>query len=371
MKTRDAVLHYQYTAKDTESKTLDLDITEPISAIELEFQCTNGATSNKDNFLSDIVTKIEVVDGSEVLFNLNLSQLEAMHFYKIGKMPAIFPSAWAAGQQRHNVSLFFGRYLWDRDYAFNCKSFKNPQLKVTFNKAAIRAASATGFATGDNIKLTAVAKCFADLPAPKEFLMQKQIENFTSSSSGEKRISFPIDYPYRMILARFWKQQKDIDEIMTDMKLTCDTDKFIPFNRKTQQLDAQAFAMFGAGRIKHDVFTANEIAFRLIFNKEPSIMGLVAETALADILNETYAWSSEGKYELYTHAGVADSTDRKISIVEEGHAPHATLPIPFGRLMNPEDWFNPKEFEKVELVLTQAVADAVCEIAAEQVRSQA
>jgi hypothetical protein len=129
--------------------------------------------------------------------------------------------------------------------------------------------------------------------------------------------------------------------------------------------------MFGAGRVKHDVLVSNEEAFRLIFNKEPSIMGLVNENALADILNETYAWSSEGKYELYTHAGVADATDRQITLVEEGHAPHATLPIPFGRMMNPEDWFNPKEFEKVELVLTQAVADAVCEIAAEQVRSQA
>lgn len=201
--------------------------------------------------------------------------------------------------------------------------------------------------------------------------MQKQIENFTSAASGEKRVSLPTDYPYRMILARFWVQLSDINEIVTDIKLTCDTDKFIPFNRKTQQLDAQALGMFGAGRIKHDIYTANEIANRIIFNKEPDCRPFLAEAALYDIIGITYQWSSELKLELSTHAGVADGTSRKITVSEAGHAPHATLPIPFGRMMNPEDWFNPKEFDKVELVLTQAVASAVCEIAAEQVRAQA
>jgi len=370
MKTRDAVLHYQRTTKDTESVTIDLDLVEPISALEIEIQCTNGATSNKGNYISDILTKVEVVDGSEVLEGLNMSQLEAMHFYKTGKMPCIFPSEWPGGVQRHNATLFFGRHLWDRDYAFNCKSFKNPQLKLTFNKAAIRAAGATGFASGDNILLTAVAKVFADLPAPSEFLMQKQIENFTSASSGEKRIELPTDYVYRMILARFWKQLSDIDEIITDIKLTCDTDAFIPFNRKTKQLDAFAFSLFGHGSIKHDVYVAHQIAFRLIFNKEPNMLALVDEDNLFDILGSTYSWSSEGKFELATHAGVADSTDRKITMIEMGHAPHAILPILFGRLNEKGDWFDPTPYKKLELVLTQAVADAVCEIAGEQVRRQ-
>jgi len=49
MKTRDALLDYQKTVKDTEQYTKDLNLTEPISAIALEIECTNGATSNKGN----------------------------------------------------------------------------------------------------------------------------------------------------------------------------------------------------------------------------------------------------------------------------------------------------------------------------------
>lgn len=370
MKTRDAVLDYQKVIKDTETYQKDLDLVEPISAIELEVECTNGATSNEDNFISDIVTKVEVVDGSEVLYSLNMSQLEALHFYKTGKMPAIFPGEWAGGIQRHSVLLMFGRYLWDREYAFNSKSFTNPQLKVTMNKAAIRAASATGFATGDNIKLTPVAKVFEDVPAPGAFLMAKQIENFTSAASGEKRIELPTDYMYRMLLARFWIEGSDINEVITDLKLTCDTDKFIPINRKVQQLDAEALCVFGLGSLKHDILRGNGGTARLIFNKEPLPQLLLNTTGLYDIVNKRSAWSSQIQIDLATHAGVAEATARQITVTELGHAPHATLPITFGRLNEPGDWFDPTTYKKVELVLTQAVVSAVCEIAAEQVRKQ-
>lgn len=370
MKTRDALLDYQKTMKDTEQYTKDLNLTEPISAIALEIECTNGATSNKGNFISDIVTKIEVVDGSEVLESVNMSQLEALQFYKTGRMPVMFPSEWAGGLQRHSVMLLFGRYLWDREYAFNCKSFTNPQLKISFNKAAIRAADVDGFAAGDNIKITPVAKVFEDIGAPAQFLMAKQIENFTGGSSGEKRVDLPKDHVYRMILARFWRQAYDLDELITDIKLTCDTDKFIPFNRKTKQLDTEAFALFGDGEIKHDVFASDSDTVRAIFNKEPMLAIHNWDTPMTVFCNIHWAWSSQFCPAVFLHDGTPYGTDVKLTVREKGHAPHATLPIFFGRPNMPEDWFDPTTYKTLELVLTQAVGTSVCEIAAEQVRKQ-
>jgi hypothetical protein len=370
MKTRDAVLDYQYTAKDTETYKKDLDLVEPLSAIDIEVECTNGSAGNEDNFISDIVTKIEVVDGSEVLESLNMSQLEAMYFYKTGKSPAIFPSEWAEGGQRHAVSLLFGRYLWDREYAFDCKKFANPQLKITFNKAAIRAAGTTGFASGDNILLTTVAKVFVDVPAPAQFLMQKQIENFTSASSGEKRIELPLDYTYRMFLLRFWKEGSDIDEIISDIKFTCDTDKFIPINRKTKQLDAMALSQFGLFTCKHDIYRAHNADVRLIVNKEPNSVLFPGGQDDGIICVARWQWSSQLHTTLVLHDGSYVGTAKKLHIAERGHAPHATLPVPMGRLNEPSDWFVPTDYKKLELVLTQKTADAVCEIATEQVRPQ-
>jgi len=370
MRTRDAVLLYQETEKDTATKTLDLNLKEPISALNFEVQCTNGATSNKGNYISDIVTKVEIVDGSLVLGSLNMAQLEALHLITAGQMPALFPSEWGGGGQRHNANLFFGRYLWDRDFNFDATKYKNPQLKVTFNKAAIRAAGDTGFASGDNIKLTVVAKVFDDVPAASQFLMSKQIDSFTSVGSGDKKIELPTDFKYRMLLLRMWLQGYDINEIISKVKLTCDTDKFIPIERYTQQLDAEALP-YTYGRLKHDMFFGSGDSIRLLFNKEPFCHVYAQTPGTPRMFNLTAQWSSElSEVEVYAHDGTLDTEDRKVTAIEEGHALHATLPIPFGRLSEPEDWFDPTPYERLDLILSQGTASATVEIVGQQVKPQ-
>ncbi len=368
MRVRDGVIQYQYTMTDTETLIQDINIPDPISAFWIEVWCTNGATSNKGNFISDIITKIELVDGSDVLASLNMAQLEALHFYKTGKTPGLFPSEWGSGTQRHGVYLLFGRYLWDPMFCFVPTKYRNPQIKITANKAAIRAAAADGFAVGNNILLTIVAKIFEEGASPVGHLMQKQINSWTSVGSGDKRIDLPIDYTYRLLMPRFWKQQSDIDEIVTNLKLTCDTDKFIPFNRKMRDLDSEAFQMFGRSMLKHDVYVAHQIAFRELNNKENSSTAALWENTSGNIIGIQYEWSSEGKLTIITNAGAVVSSDQKVTMKEDGHALHATLPLPFGRFMEPETWFDPTKFGKVELVLSEGVASAVCEIVLEQVR---
>lgn len=369
MRNRDAVLKYQETMTDTQVPVIDLDLVDPVSALELEVECANGATSNKGNFISDIVTKIEVVDGGKSYVSVNMSELEALHFYKTGKVPTMFPSEWASGLQRHACPLLFGRYLWDRQYAFNPAAFKNPQLKVTFNKAAIRAAGATGFADANNIKLSVTAKIMEGEAAPPQFLAPQEIKSFTSVASGDERVELPTDYVYRLLMLRAWLQQSDIDEIISNLKLTCDTDKFIPFDRKVKQLDAEIFAQLGAGRIKHDVFTQHQAAFRLLFNKEPSFYPFSWEDATPEIIGVRYTWSSEGKLDITDNAGTTIGSDMKITGVEEGHALHATLPVLFGLPMEPDTWFDPSAYKKIEAVLTQATASAAVQLVLEQVRA--
>ena len=364
------MLLYQNTESDTKTEIVDLDLKQPISAINLEVECTNGSSGNVDNFISDIVTKVEVVNGSDVLVTLNQSQLEAMHYYKTGQLPTMFPSEWANGLNRHNATLFFGRYLWDREYNLDPTKYANPQLKVTFNKAAIRAASATGYATGDNIKLTAVAKVFEDVPAATKFLMQKQINSFTSVSSGEKRVELPTDYAYRMLMLRAYVQGSDIDEVIAGLKISCDTDRFVPLDRKVKQLDAEILAAYGPATFKHDIRRAHGATIRLLMNKEPTVT--VINTPNANLVTAvSWEWSSQFYLDVYTAStGATDGTTREWTLKETGHALHATLPVWFGRPMEPGDWFNPKDYAKVEAVLDQNTASAVCELVLEQERPQ-
>jgi len=368
MKTRDAILAYQELQGDTDTKTLDINVVDPVSAFEIEVECTNGATSNEDNFISDIVTNIQVVDGAEVLTSLNMAQLEALHFYKMYTAPALGVSEWADGVQRHNALLLFGRKLYDPELCLVPTNYRNPQLKVTFNKAAIRAAGATGFASGTNIKLTVIAKVIEEGATPRGFLMSKIVDSFTSASSGDRRVELPLDYSYRMLMLRCWLEGYDVDEIISDVKLTCDADKFVPIDRKLKQLDAWALGEYGLFEIKHDVLRAHNTDVRTIVNKEGNSILFPGGQDDGLICIARWQWSSQLHITLLDHAGSPVGTAKKLHIAERGHAPHATVPIPFGLSDSPDTWLDPRPYGKVELVLTQATADAVVEVVTEQLR---
>jgi len=368
MRTRDGVVEYQKVLSDSGTLIKDMDMVDPVSALYLEFQGTNGTTSNPDNFISDVITKIEIVDGSDVLYSLNLAQLEALHFFKLKQTPVLFPSDWPGGVQRHGCLLLFGRRLWDQRFAMDFRVYKNPQLKITSNLGAIRAAAADGAFVSGTLLATIVAKIMEEVPAPAEYLMAKQIDSFTSVTSGDKRVDMPTDHVYRMLMGRFWVEGEDLIDVITKIKMTCNVDKFIPFERYTKQLDAEALAQFGLIEYKHDHKQAYSEAWRVIPNMEPWA-SLVSRDPSVPLDWVQYAqWSSQILTEQYTAAGVLDGTARRVTSWTHGHAPHACLPVPFGDMDLPETWFDPTPYKKIELVLSQGKA-ATCEICLEQVRS--
>lgn len=148
MKYRDIELYYQQTLDNVGTKIVDLKTTDPISAIRLNFFGTNGTSYCRDNRLNDVITKIELVDGSDQLLSLTLKEAQALEFRRTGKMPYMRPGEKASGGQEESVLIMFGRYLWDPEYYMDLKKFRNPQLKITTNIAAVAAISATAFATG-------------------------------------------------------------------------------------------------------------------------------------------------------------------------------------------------------------------------------
>jgi hypothetical protein len=370
MRPRDGVLVYKETqSSDASTKTIDLDLVDPVTALYIEAEAVNGTTSNEDNFISDALTKIEIVDGSEILAMLTMHELEAMHFYKLGKVPVLFPSEWASGTQRHGAYLLFGRRLYDPEYAIDFTKFKNPQLKLTWNLAAMRTIdTTTSFATG-TLKLTAVAKIMEGMSPPGKYLMDKELLSFTSSSTSgaEERKELPTDLVFRMLMTRHYVEPCEIDYITSDLKLTADADKFVAFNRKVKQLDAEALSRFGDQVILHPTVRATGGVVRGLTTKEthyrfwPSI-----STQFTDFVH-TLEFSGAVTLETQTPAGGSAGT-RRLWSEERGHALHGTLPLPFGDMDDPASWFDPTTFKKLELIFTSGGTAGSCAIVAEQVR---
>ncbi len=367
MRTRDAVLLYQeQQSSDTSTKIIDLDITDPVSALGFEFEAQNGTTNNQNNPLSMCITGIELVDGSDVLASLSFEQLQALEFYKTGKQPQIRIDESGSDYTVIGAMLLFGRHLWDKDYALDLSKFKNPKLKITWNLAAIRAVSATtAWATG-TLKLSAWAKVMEEMGgAPGQFLMAKEIESWTGGTSGDKKCELPLDYVYRMLMLRTYLAGNDIDENISKLKLTADTDKFVAFERYVKQLDAEMAQRFGNTVLWKRIHATSGDIVWVPQNKEPQV---TLHPIAADII-PFYDWCWSGRFRMYLedYSSSAISTDTEIHSIIEGHALHATLPVPFGIMDMPETWFDPSGYKRLDLVCTEAAA-AANSIVAEQVR---
>lgn len=373
MRTRDDVLVYQETqSSDKSSKIWDLKYPDPVSALIFEFQATNALVSNEDNFIADVVSKVELVDGSNVLMCLTGHELEAQAFYHLKRAPWIHPSEWLSGNQMSYLPLFFGRKLWDPDYALNLKSYKNPQLKITWDLGAVTAVAASGsFLTG-TFKISVIAKLMEGMGMPSKFLSQKEVNAFTMVTSGDRDlIDIERSYPIRMMMLRSYLETYDFREGIDHIKLYCDGKKFVPIDRYSAQLMWEAVSKYGPFEFKHDIQRATGAVIRWILGQDnmPTIRNYT--TGQDRIFQHTLEFSGNTTLEIYTDAGAGVSSREYKIATEHGWAPHHTLPIEFGDMDRPETWFPAKEFEEVKLLLSCPSGGgiaSVCSVVLEQER---
>ena len=371
MRFRDAVLVYQeIQSSNASTRPIDLDIVDPVSALAFEFEAVNGTTSNINNPLYECITKIEVVDGADVLAALEAKEIQALQFYKTKKEPTLRCDEGPSKGTTEGFMLLFGRYLWDPEFALDLTKFKNPQLKITWNLSAIRAVAAvTSWATG-TLKISVIAKIMEEGPRPARYLMAKTIETWTGGTSGDKRSQLPVDYPYRLLLLSSYLSGNDVRENITKMKLTCDTDKFIPLERYTQQFNEEMAQLFGRCVFWKKAYVSDDESIWLPVNQEPHVQIIKSGNAgLAgyDVLLN-YCWSGIANVNVVDASEGVYATDQTLDLLIHGHAIHSTVPIPFGLMDNPGTWFDPTVYRKIELVVTEAAA-ADNRIVIEQVRA--
>jgi len=248
MRPRDAVILDTYTLADSETHIIDLNVNKPITALQIMYYATNGSTTNLSNWLHENISKIELVDGSEVLFSLSAEQAQGLAFYGAGITPRNYLREDPSQRQYCDIWVPFGRYLYDPVLAFDATKFSNPQLKLTHNLATITAVGVTGF-TADSCNVRVIAKLMEESPAPTGFLMAKEHYNWdTGSSSLRKYLDLPTDHVYRMMGLRVHVENKQGHEILQEIKLNIDQGSFIPFDLTGSDLANFGLAVRGYAR---------------------------------------------------------------------------------------------------------------------------
>src|SRR4030065_1219963 len=144
-KYRDVFIENDKTLGDSGTEIIELSFVDPISELLIKIKNKNGATSNKNNPIMRNISKIEIVDGANVIYSLSGPFAQSISYYQRGILPSMQRQGGPGKNQEDWFVLRFGRYLWDKMFALTPLAFRNLQLKITYDFATVNAVGATGF----------------------------------------------------------------------------------------------------------------------------------------------------------------------------------------------------------------------------------
>ena len=211
-------------------ETIDLDMQDPVTAIFITWKTTVVTVSDMLASHPTCISKVEIVDGSDVLHSLSGEQIQALTFATMGQMPLNIVSVVATDVMVSVLPIYFGYKMYDPLYCFDPSKYKSPQIKITWDEDAANASVVVN-------ELTVRAMAFDEMEVnPVGFLMSKEVKSFTPVASSNEYTELPTDYPYRLLMLQVSSTDKNPFEVIDQLKLSEDHDKRIPFDLTGDEL---------------------------------------------------------------------------------------------------------------------------------------
>lgn len=208
----------------------ELFIEDPISRLHFIANVTTdtGVPTAVAHPVSTI-EKIELLDGSDVLMSLTGQQAMAAAFYDRRELPLSYYADGQALQAYFDLTVDFGRLLWDEELAFDPTKFKNPVLNVEYDKLNMDASASA-------MTYCILADIFDEKTiSPQGFILRKEVESWTPTNSAHKYITMPNDYVMRKMFLRGYSTDKMPRDGITNVKLSENQDKKIPLDMDTRE----------------------------------------------------------------------------------------------------------------------------------------
>ncbi len=364
MRLRKTYLVEDETTVTTGTRIFNLDFTDPIVAIYLDFigQRFDKSDTNRP-YLLESISKIEIVDGSDVLHSTSGTQCAAVQLYHTGKINFMaISNNHVAAYNRNQVKILFGRDENDTEFALDLRKFVNPQLKITY---AYAESAGNWKASGQTMTVQVLVAEGA--PAPRGFFMTKEIYSWTKATTGDETIDMPRDYKYRFIVMQALHCETPVYEEFSKVKISCNFDQFVPLNETTEDLAHDNWNRYG------------------MLTQQTETMGEAAATS--QVAWYPFAWNWGGDVQSWNTGAPAvvmrpysgyitvnqDSTTglsegQRAIVTGQGWELFDTEVIPFGNFQDETHWFDPVPWKSVRLILTQAQTAVASSIVLQQVR---
>jgi len=341
------------------TKVIDLNLVDPVSQMQVIYESTGAGSGPPVALAAACVTKIELVDGSDVLYMLDGYGAQAVDFYHRKKEPPNLNVYLSGFQAQMVFNMNYGRYLWDPILAFDPRKYKNPQLKISIDVDAGGQGASAGF-------LTVLANIFDEkIVSPTGFLMQKEIKEYNLGSSTNEPTLMPTDYPIRKLFIKSLVPGTGPEACFANIKLSEDNDKKIPYNNTI----ADVLRMIvGQGPIYHE-------------NQEQTIGGsggyIYHTPAYYPMINANNCVGENVAYTLTVYGGeggrgyvYAEGSVSNMQISIVGYCPHGAIEIPFGLQDEIDDWYDVTKLGSLKLdILSGSGRSEACQIMVQQHRA--
>lgn len=333
----------------------NIDITDPITALDIIISATTGATSCTDHEIHDDVDKVEVVDGADVLHSLTMIEEQALNCFEHDRFPWFDFDEGAAKTVREGCKVMFGRTYRDQEIYLNPKNFKNPQLRVTYS---LDISATVGFATGTGT-ITVIAHVLEEPKGPyRGFLMSKEHYNYTGVASAHEYVDLPVDYPYRMLMLKSLLTTYGWEELVDRIKLHADREKFVKLEMRGRDLFMMNTNEFDPLVQLKTLYTANlgtalmDLYYPTEISGFPDVTKVITNPCVknAEKITINNLSGTVGDTKLAAAATGA------VKVSFEGYQPHSCVAIPMGDLMEPDEWWDVTKYGTVTLdvLLTSA-----------------
>ena len=345
MKYRNYKFHSRETFSADTTKVIDINLQDPISSIVLGFEFAKTTGIPRLHAMSSI-KKIELVDGSDVLFSLDGYEAEALDWYNNGgQLRSNYNSLLHDQGPSRYVGISFGRYLWDPEYALDPKMFTNPQLRITLDIDAW-AASAT------YVYITAWANLFDEAPVSlKGFFMSKEIKQYTMANNTHEYTDLPTDHSYEGIYFRPYLIGTEPNQALANIKISEDQDKKIPFDLGPSDILRTLLADYPevVETAFVDVKTSVQYFYCLPTTRVIGISQPWKTTGL-DCGNVCYNGDG-GRLNM-----ISASTSGNSQLIVRGYVPHCVYKLPCGLHNEPDSYYDVRGIGSLRADITGAAA---------------
>lgn len=341
----------------------DLDYRDPITEFDLYFEATNDAAGNQENPPEISISKIELVDGGEVLWDLNGQNAFSCFVTDAEQVPYHNRTSAASDTPWQPIPIRFGRRLYDTDYAFDARKHRHPQLRITFDEATINTPGTDGYVSG-SWSFTLCARLMEGAPSPKGFLTYRTVQSFNSAAGGDRRIELPTDRTIRYLMCRVYDEGEEMYSAITHYKLTADGGKWVGFDLAARDFMNRHCETFkpiwlnsycGIANATHTQHWVGIPIWGSVMCQQPDYVMGGALGHDSQIFGRV------------AHREFPYAQSLPAFLIINGWAIHHTLLYAFGDRMNPTHWLDPKTFGKLDLIVTDSVATAVVDVAVQQV----